>query len=251
MTIIYLSPHLDDAALSCGGLIWEQTHSGDAIQVWTICAGDPPRKRLSPFAEGLHQRWQIGKEAPALRREEDKQSCHILGAKYRHLDIPDAIYRLHPKTKEYLYNSEEAIMGNLAKSERPLLRRVTTQIAEHLPQDSLLISPLSLGNHVDHQLTRQAAEVQKATLAFYADFPYVIDHKSTLYSLLPHSCQPITYTISQEGLTAWQDSIATYASQISTFWENTGQMKEAICNYQEMVGGITLWFLPNFPEGNM
>ena len=29
MRWIYLSPHFDDAVLSCGGLIWEQTHSGD------------------------------------------------------------------------------------------------------------------------------------------------------------------------------------------------------------------------------
>src|SRR5512139_3118661 len=76
---IYLSPHLDDAALSCGGLIWEQVHAGDTVSVWTICAGDPPNGSLSPFAEALHARWQSGIEAAVLRREEDVTSCLLLG----------------------------------------------------------------------------------------------------------------------------------------------------------------------------
>ena len=99
MSIIYLSPHLDDVALSCGGLIWEQTQSGDSVEIWTICAGDPPQDRLSPFAEELHQRWRVGHNAVDIRREEDIHSCRLLGAKYRHFEVPDAIYRIHPKTR--------------------------------------------------------------------------------------------------------------------------------------------------------
>lgn len=247
MNIIYLSPHFDDAALSCGGLIWEQVQSGNPVEMWTICAGAPPGNKLSPFAEELHQRWQVGHDAVNIRRREDKKSCQILGAKYRHFDIPDAIYRIHPKTNEFLYFTGETIMGDLARSEQPLLRRLTLQIAEHLPQDSILISPLSLGHHVDHQLTRKIAEMQKVAIAYYADYPYVIENKSSLPTLLPHDCQPTISPISQGGLTAWQESIAAYESQISTFWGNLDQMKDAICEYLSMVGGITLWCLPHFP----
>jgi len=39
---IYLSPHLDDAVLSCGGIIWQQVQSGHQVEIWTICAADPP-----------------------------------------------------------------------------------------------------------------------------------------------------------------------------------------------------------------
>ena len=58
MEWIYFSPHLDDVALSCGGLAWEQSQSGSPVQVWTICAGDPPARPLSAFAEELHERWE-------------------------------------------------------------------------------------------------------------------------------------------------------------------------------------------------
>ncbi|MBA4379671.1 MAG: PIG-L family deacetylase, partial [Anaerolinea sp.] len=57
MRWIYISPHLDDAVLSCGGLIWEQSHAGTQVEIWTVCTGDPPEGPLSPFAEVLHAEW--------------------------------------------------------------------------------------------------------------------------------------------------------------------------------------------------
>ena len=65
---IYLSPHLDDAVLSCGGLIWEQVQLGERVEIWTIFAGDPPAEMLTPFAEELHTRWGCGLNAVEIRR---------------------------------------------------------------------------------------------------------------------------------------------------------------------------------------
>jgi hypothetical protein len=41
-----------------------------------------------------------------------------------------------------------------------------------LPPDWQLVCPLTLGNHVDHQLVRQAAERIGRPLCYYADLPY-------------------------------------------------------------------------------
>lgn len=79
MKTIYLSPHLDDAALSCGGLVWMQAQAGERVEIWTMCAGDPPEGRLSDYAQAHHERWGLGREAVAARREEDARSCNILG----------------------------------------------------------------------------------------------------------------------------------------------------------------------------
>jgi len=68
MNWIYLSPHLDDVALSVGGLLWEQSQAGEQVAVWTICAGDPPPGDFAAFAQTLHARWGIGIEAAAARR---------------------------------------------------------------------------------------------------------------------------------------------------------------------------------------
>ena len=51
---VYLSPHLDDAVLSCGGLIHRQVVAGQRPLVVTIFAGTPPVDvELSDFARFL------------------------------------------------------------------------------------------------------------------------------------------------------------------------------------------------------
>ncbi|MGH2521295.1 MAG: PIG-L deacetylase family protein, partial [Anaerolineales bacterium] len=54
LTHLYLSPHFDDAALSCGGTIHQQTRQGERAVVVTVCAGDSPPGPLSAFAQTLH-----------------------------------------------------------------------------------------------------------------------------------------------------------------------------------------------------
>ena len=48
---IYLSPHFDDAVLSCGWLIWQQAQAGQRVEIWTVCAGEIPPGPLTPFAQ--------------------------------------------------------------------------------------------------------------------------------------------------------------------------------------------------------
>ena len=112
---IYLSPHLDDAIFSCGGLIFQQTQRGDSVLIVTVCAGDPPNEMLSGFAQELHTRW--GYESPVeARRAEDRIACQLVGAGYEHLEIPDCIYRIDDGGS-HLYPTLESILGELASVE--------------------------------------------------------------------------------------------------------------------------------------
>ena len=122
MKWVYLSPHLDDAVLSCGGLIWEQIRSGGNVEIWTICAGAPPTGDLSGFAKELHERWGLGMDAVSKRRMEDQVACRILGAGHKHYDIPDAIYRRDPKTGEILYDSFDVILSGIHPGDEMLLK---------------------------------------------------------------------------------------------------------------------------------
>ncbi len=108
MEWIYLSPHLDDIALSCGGLVWEQVHSGSQVSIWTICAGDPPSQAYSDFARSFHERWGTGVWAVATRRAEDIVSCARLGAAHRHFPILIASIVLIPR-RVSLYISQKRI----------------------------------------------------------------------------------------------------------------------------------------------
>lgn len=77
--------------------IWWQTQQGEKVEIWTVCAGNPPEGPLSPYAQTLHQRWQTGPEAVAVRRQEDQEACQRIGALPRYFSIPDCIYRYDPE----------------------------------------------------------------------------------------------------------------------------------------------------------
>ncbi len=105
MRTIYISPHLDDAVLSAGGLIYEQTHAGMEVEIWTFMCGLPPTAELSDFAKVIHKQWEIPevKDVVSARRAEDVNAAGIVGAKAVHFDFLDCIYR-RGGNGEWLYS---------------------------------------------------------------------------------------------------------------------------------------------------
>jgi LmbE family N-acetylglucosaminyl deacetylase len=244
MNWIYLSPHLDDAALSCGGLIWQQNGFGQTAQVWTICAGDPPSGRLSAFAESLQERWGTGRDAIRERRLEDAASCGWLNAPYRHFDIPDCIYRQAQGNGVFLYPSEEALFGPLHAAEMGLVDSLSAELLHSLPPQAQIVCPLAIGGHVDHMLTRTAAEQMGKTLYYYADFPYVLSVNDQVEILRQSGWKAIAFPIQEPGLAAWGRAVAAHDSQISTFWPSTEAMQVALRDYAQSMGGVRLWQPP-------
>ena len=238
---IYLSPHFDDAALSCGGLVWEQVQAGDRVAIWTICAGEPPPGDLSPFAQELQARWETGRAATVQRRNEDLRSCHRLGASSRYFSIPDCIYRRHPHTGDFLYDTEASLNGPLLLGDNQLITALQEELQQSLQTGNVVVCPLALGNHVDHQLTRLAVEGLGCTPWYYADYPYVEDCREQVEDLSHAGWASQVFSITQQGLAAWQDSIAVHGSQISTFWASEDEMRRAIAAYLQWDNGIRLW----------
>lgn len=244
MPWIYLSPHFDDVALSCGGLVWQQTQAGEGAQVWTICAGKQPAGPLSPFAATLHARWDTSGLATEQRRAEDLASCQVMGARPRHFTIPDAIYRRDQASGAFPYISNETLFGPLHPSEQALVARLAAQMARRLPQRAEIVCPLTLGNHVDHQLTRAAAEHLGRRLWYYADVPYVAQHGEELLELPKAGWEAVTFPLSAQAVAAWQAAIAAHASQISSFWPSLEKMRAAMAAYAAENGGLRLWRKP-------
>jgi len=177
-THLYLSPHFDDAALSCGGLIARQTAAHERVIIATLATGAPPAASdLSPFALSLHQRWLAdfpGQEAMAVRRQEDQAACAHLGAEALHLAGLDAIYRRGPGS-EWFYPSREALFDELhpADDDPALAAQLHDLLARVQPH--CIYAPLAAGNHVDHQWLRRLVEtwvIAGRPLLFYEDYPY-------------------------------------------------------------------------------
>jgi len=244
MEWIYLSPHLDDIALSCGGLVWEQSQAQQHVSIITICAGDPPPGEISPFANSLHARWETGPQAIAQRRQEDLVSCRIMGAAAHHMPVPDCIYRRGGVANLPLYASEESLTGPLHPEEDRLVDDLAAMLAKSIPSEAQVVSPLALGNHVDHNLTRKAAENLGIRLWYYADYPYVLKNTQIIARLEQEGWGNQFFPISAQGVDIWLEAIAAHASQISTFWLDLDSMKARVRLYIQSEQGIRLWKSP-------
>lgn len=239
MRWIYLSPHLDDAVLSCGGLIREQTLSKTIVEIWTVCAGDAPEGELSSFAQQLHKEWETGTETPARRRLEDMAACQRLGSRYRHLSFQDCIYRQGSDGK-WLYPDNESIQSALAPQDDAAIKTLQTFLATTLKPDDVIVCPLSVGNHVDHQLVRQACEKLKRPIFYYADVPYIFNYPAQLIDSTG-SMRSQTYPFSLQALGSWQEAILIYESQFDSLYLTVDSMRDLITRYYEKEQGITLW----------
>jgi LmbE family N-acetylglucosaminyl deacetylase len=238
MRWIYISPHLDDVVLSCGGLVWEQAQAGTPVEIWTVVCGVPGYDDLSDFAKVLHFTWgtQTAAETVALRRAEDRAAVEMLGAKPVHFDVPDCIYRKSPRG-EWLY---EGIFAPPHPEEADLPRRIARDLASRLEPEDVVVCPFGVGGHVDHVTVRAAVELLGRPLRYYADIPYLFTRWRGLLSFVDGKCAR-SYPVSEQGLEVWNRSIEAYASQLSSIYGTDEERRQAIRAYWESTFGLTLW----------
>jgi LmbE family N-acetylglucosaminyl deacetylase len=242
MRIIYLSPHFDDAVLSCGGLIWEQTHSGTPVEIWTLNAGEPAPGPVSDLITRVHSMWQTGspQETVAQRRSEDQNAASQVGATVRHLKMVDAIYRRN-KTGSLLYTQD--VFTPIHPSETGIVDEAANQIAMELNVSDTVVCPLALGGHVDHIIARLAGESLRSptvSIWYYADIPYLFKHADAL-GPVTEGLRAKNFFVSGQGLAAWQAGVTAYESQISSLFVDVEDMRSQIRAYCMSGNGLTLW----------
>lgn len=243
---LFLSPHLDDAVLSCGGLIHQLVAQGCRVVVYTPMAGRPPRDLPdSPILRDLHARWGTPGNPVEERRREDIQALRSLGALGRHGPIPDCVYRLAygpDGERQALYPTEESLWQtpHPADSAARLLEATPLLYAE----TDVLHVPLGAGGHVDHRLVRdwgrRLARVHSGlTVLYYEEYPYNTDPsavEAALAAFAPQTLTPVLYPLSEAALQAKITAIACYASQISTFWRDVPAMACAVRDDARQIG---------------
>lgn len=246
---IYLSPHLDDAALSCGGCIYQECQAGLPVLVLTPMAGDPPSKATeSPFVAELHSRWELeaASNPVAARRAEDKEALSVLGADSLHWEWLDCVYRRHPTTGQFLYDTEARLFGPLHPAERDLVKKLARSLADlPLAPGGRVYAPLTAGGHVDHRLVRQAAEVwgpPQGDLVYYEDYPYA-ERPEALGAVLGdgREWRAEIVPLDEQALTAKTAAVACYRSQLSTFFASKDEMALRLRRYATVASGEAGW----------
>jgi LmbE family N-acetylglucosaminyl deacetylase len=249
---VYLSPHLDDAVLSCGGLIHRQARAGQPPLVITLFSGQPPTDvELSAFAQSQHERWGTLEDVMEVRWSEDGAAMAMLGADYLRLNYPDCIYRGRERSDEpvWYYPSEEALFGRVHPSEDGFPAELAAVLSEFIPpgEGVTLYAPLTVGNHVDHQLTFAAAHILRAQgwgLRFYEDYPYVEREGALSAALAARGAkrrQPRVIPLDEDDLAAKIGAIACYESQLGVLFGDAEAMRDRVRDFVTRTGGERFW----------
>jgi len=221
-TALFLSPHLDDAAFSCGGLLAQLGDAG-----WRTVMATAFTATVLP-ATGFALSCQLDKglgpkiDYMALRREEDRAAAAILGVSdLRWLALPEAPHRG--------YASAPELFGAVAPADeiwRPLAAEIAALVDEMQP--SLVLAPQGLGNHVDHrQMIRAVLQVSPPHLAFYRDTPYAIRNPGAVAYVNEPGMQDCVVGIAA-GLQRKIAASCAYASQVGFQFGNPNSLKAAL-----------------------
>lgn len=158
-----ISPHLDDAALSCSLLLAANPGS----RVTTVFAGGPPSVRPLPTWDRLARYFPEGADVVGVRRGEDISALALVRAEPVHLMYWDRQYR----SERYGYQGP---------AEEELCDAITAELLSHGSSD-YWVMPLGLG-HPDHRLAAEAglmlAERQAGEFYLYAELPYAAELES-------------------------------------------------------------------------
>jgi LmbE family N-acetylglucosaminyl deacetylase len=227
---VYLSPHLDDAALSCGGAIVSQLAADEPVLVVTLAtASPPPEGPFNAVAQEFHADWGLtAAEVMDVRLAEEARAMATLGVDYLWVGLLDAIYRMPAD-----YRSRETVFAAPVPHD-PLLSDLQTLLArlrERLPR-ATFYAPLGVGSHVDHLITFAAARAAAGpNLAFYEDVHYVLqpgrleDRLAQIELLAPR------VIAIDEALPRKIEAIACYPSQIGELFGGAEAMAHAITTF--------------------
>lgn len=145
--VLILSPHLDDAVLSC----WSMLSDSGPVAVVNVFAGIPDTPALSPW-DRLSRAGEA-RERMRERLKEDAEALAKTGRTPMNLELIDDEYR------------------NILR--RPSLAQIDAAVAGRVPRASRILAPLGV-RHPDHKLVQRHA-IQLSRKGFpvtlYADVP--------------------------------------------------------------------------------
>ena len=244
MRHVFLAPHADDVALSCGGMIAQRVQAGDEVVIVTVMMGEVPPVPLTPFIEEHFERWGLGRDPVSGRKAEDEAAARLLGATVHFGSIPDALYRCDSLQHGWLYPKREALFGAVQDRDPAPAQLEESRLWAILDGADVVYAPLGAGHHVDHQIVRDAmleAFRNRSGVAFflYEEYPYSAEGVAVVEqarAALDDTTIPRLRMLDRQAMQTKVQAIACYRSQLSSFWANPEHMEDHVRRYALQVG---------------
>jgi LmbE family N-acetylglucosaminyl deacetylase len=229
--VLFLSPHLDDAVLSCAALI-EAVRSTCPVTVATLftAATSPPHT----LAARSFLRQCGAADAAGLfgaRRSEDRDVLAELGVEHLHLGETDALFRqrdggrvgerlgalLPELAHRYPTYRYDIAKGRVARGDRAMIDALVARVGGLIRSTGarVVFAPVGVGRHVDHLITRSVGVRQQVAAIYYSDFPYNLALEPDRAFLDRHRLTPWSW---QHGIRAKQRLIRGYRTQVDALF---------------------------------
>lgn len=233
---LFLSPHLDDVAFSCGAAVAALARAGWDAHLVTVFTRSVPDPRGFALACQTSKGLAPDVDYMALRRAEDAAAACALGvASARWLDHAEAPHRG--------YDSAPALFAGVHAGDADAWRPVAADVAALAGalDPALVFAPQAIGGHVDHRhvvtavahvAAARAAAGRPLAVAWYRDTPYIIRHPGAAPPApLPDPGAPLgelALPADAAALAAKLDACAAYASQLGFQFGGEPAMRAAL-----------------------
>jgi LmbE family N-acetylglucosaminyl deacetylase len=230
--LIVLSPHLDDAVLSCGALMNHARTETSVTVVTFFTEGGPP-----PYTYGARRYLHKTRDRHAnslflVRRAEDQAALEGAGISYVHVGLKEILFRrrtqpllsrfpwanrLIPELS-YAYPTLHlhVLRGGISPDDLGTIRSVLDTMDDlSLESSTLFLAPLGVGGHKDHILVRTAAELSRKRVTYYSDFPYNTRHSVDQSFVQRNSLMQTTWS---RDVAAKLPLIRAYRSQVDALF---------------------------------
>jgi LmbE family N-acetylglucosaminyl deacetylase len=186
---VYISPHMDDAVLSCGGRIAMQVSRGEGVLVVAVFSEIGGTRAVSSMP---------GIPPGGLRemQDEDETALGCLEVDHLRLNYRDGAFRQRfPLLRYGLHLRAEERFAGIFGAIRTDIERICSAAACRN-----LYLPLGIGQHIDHHLAFRIGfhlkrnPANPLAVSFYEDIPY---------ALIPHA---LDYRLRAIGLAAFSNS---------------------------------------------
>lgn len=237
---VFVEPHYDDVAFSCGGTLAGRVRTGAPVELLTVFTADPaPDAPLSPLARTVHAEWTGGERPYEQRRREAAQVDALLLVQRTALDLPEVLYRM-----PHLTAIEEVLQPDETPESDSFFASVYDALDKALGKEDVLtiVAPLGVGGHLDHLLVHAAIRALAAqrpgwTVWYYEDFPYTLDVPALKRRVrtLGSTYRPATVDI-VDTLDARVRLSACYTSQVRAIFGTSDRLRSLISEYAGRVG---------------
>lgn len=236
---VFVEPHFDDVAFSCGGWLSVLAQGGSPVELVTVFTADPvPEAVVSPLADAVHAEWAATKTPYQQRRQEAASIGALVSVRQTSLALPEAIYR-----DPQLTTIEDLFRADDPPEMDPIYPDVLSALDESFSSQSRLIvfAPLGVGGHQDHRVVHAAVRALAArrprwTVWYYEDFPYALDVAALKARVRQEPrLRPATVEI-DDTLETRIRLAACYESQVRAIFGTPDRLRHEIEGYAGRVG---------------